>query len=151
MGDENLHYTPFSERDPHVERIEAIGQTHAHEHGGPSGGGPEGRIVRVREMPRAAAMDALTGWVDGGATEIVSPAGTRALERSRRDTATGLPRLQRMAVGPGDPARVLNWSAITPTTSEDRAAWEAGLESIGHSPSPPPPPRRPNPHLGWTA
>ncbi|MEZ5079786.1 MAG: hypothetical protein R2878_03815 [Thermoleophilia bacterium] len=150
MGDENLHYTPFPERDPHVERIEAIGQTHAREPGNPSGG-IEGRIVRVREMPRAAAMDALTSWIADGAVEIESPAGIRAVERSRRDTATGLPRLQRMAVGPGDPARVLNWSAITPTTSEDRAAWEAGFESITHSPSPPPPPRKPNPHLGWTA
>ncbi|MFN8110434.1 MAG: hypothetical protein U0Y82_11415 [Thermoleophilia bacterium] len=114
------------------------------EHGGPT----DGRIVRTRTMTRAEADRELVTWRAAGAQPIPAQEGVVALERSRRDTLTGTPRRLRLAVAAGDPAQVLNWSALEPIGTDDTAVWRAALARLQPGTAPPPPP---DPHLGWTA
>jgi hypothetical protein len=137
MPDRNLPLTRFRThegRSP-VPRVERTHWEHESEPDLPPTPA-EGRIVRVRRLggPEAAAERAR--WLAGGAHGLDGPRGWAVLERVRPDAVTGLPRRQRLAVGPGDPAAVLNLSVLEPPTREDDALWHRTLARLAAAPSP---------------
>lgn len=147
----NLPYTPFPER-PGRQPVGAVEPVGAAPGWDPDMVPPsEGRIVRTRHLPREEALRELQEWRVSGATPMDAPPGTSALQRKRPDTATAIPRRQRIAVGPGDPATVLNWSVLEPVGRDDEGVWRHQLGTLSHDPPPAPPPSRTPPPTGWTA
>ncbi|MCC6829726.1 MAG: hypothetical protein IT200_00125 [Thermoleophilia bacterium] len=132
MSDQNLPFTRFPTREgrtpvPRVERVHWDGDHHEPD---PPHTPAEGRIVRVRSVPAADGATEAARWTADGALPCDGPAGWTVLERTRRDAVTGLPRRQRLAVGPGDPASVLNLSVLEPPHRDDDELWHRTLERM---------------------
>lgn len=152
MPDRNLPFTRFrtAEGRSPVPRVERTHWEHEQEPDfAPTPA--EGRIVRIRRLAAAEAAREAARWVTGGAHHIDGPRGWTVVERVRPDAVTGLPRRQRLAVGPGDPATALNLSTLDPPTREDEALWHRTLDRMAAAP----PARAPEPPAGdahdWAA
>jgi hypothetical protein len=130
MSNANLPYTDFPEHRGRraIPRVPALGDEP------PSVAMPaadrlpaDGRLVRVRAMTRPAAEAHAQAWCREGARPLEAPAPWHAWERRRTDVLTGGPRVQRLAVGPGDPATVVNWSTPGAVTGADDDHWDRVL------------------------
>lgn len=131
MPDRNLPFTRFRTYEgrspvPRVERAHFEG-----DHGPDLPPTPaEGRIVRIRRLARGEADAEAARWVAAGARHLEAPGGWTVVERTRPDAVTGLPRRQRLAVGPGPQPTALNLSVLEPPTREDDALWARTLERL---------------------
>lgn len=143
MSHPNLPHTPFPDRGDRrpVARVHAVAEEH-----GPAQRDDvlnrlpsDGRIVRVRALPGRDAAGLIASWCTG-ATPLGAPAPWRAWERVRADAASGAPRVQRLAVAPGDPAVVVNWSVTAPLDRADAGHWERTLEHAAGAARVPAPP-----------
>lgn len=152
MSDQNLPFTRFRTYEgrtpvPRVERLHWDGDHDADLPPTPA----EGRIMRIRRVAAADGATEAARWTAAGALHCDGPAGWTVLERTRPDAVTGLPRRQRLAVGPGDPATVLNLSVLEPPHREDDELWHRTLERMAGAR----PPREPEPPAGevhdWAA
>lgn len=93
----------------------------------PSAGDHGGRMIRRMVMASDEASAHVAEWTAGGATPVETPPGWRAWGRVRHDTLSGAPRAQRVALGTGDPAPVVHWSAPYPLRQGDEDHWAAAL------------------------
>ncbi|MFN8121652.1 MAG: hypothetical protein U0237_04395 [Thermoleophilia bacterium] len=131
MPDRNLPFTRFRTyegRSP-VPRVERLHWDTEHEADLPPTPA-EGRIVRIRRVTAAEGAAETARWAAGGAHRCEGPSGWTVLERTRPDAVTGLPRRQRLAVGPGDPATALNLSVLEPPHRDDDELWHRTLERM---------------------
>lgn len=135
MPNRNLPFTRFRTYEgrtpvPRVERAHLEG-----DHGPDLPPTPaEGRILRVRRLARAEADAEAARWAAGGARHLDGPVGWTILERTRPDAVTGLPRRQRLAMGPGPQPMALNLSVLEPANREDEALWARTLERLAARP-----------------
>jgi hypothetical protein len=135
MPNQNLPFTPFPRHRRELERLPALppvegpADVPVPDDPGPPVGPADGLLVRVREMTPEAAAREVGVWTGAGAVEVDAPAPWRAWQRTRRDTATGAPRVLRLAVAGSAPAVVVNWSALDPVGRADESAWQGALRA----------------------
>lgn len=126
MSNENFHHLPWPSRaDRHIERVTGIGRGVREPGEEAEVFTPTPRVVRRRTMSAAQARAIVAEWTTG-ATPCPVPAGWSAWERVRAD-ASGLARVQRLAVDENDPTTVINWSVPGRPRVDDETAWRAAL------------------------